>query len=79
MKKSKKTLIVLLFVMIIANSCGTILGGKISQCQKTKPLPGQPSREIRIGALIGDIIFLAPYITIPVDFATGGIYKPCKK
>lgn len=54
--------------------CATILGGPVSQYQKTKPAPGQPQREVRVLALIADIVLFLPG-TI-VDFATGAIYKP---
>jgi len=64
----------LLFILFSLSSCATILGGRVSECQRTKPLPGKPSREIRVGYLIADIIFSPFWI---VDFATGAIYKPC--
>lgn len=54
--------------------CATILGGPVSQYQKTKPAPGQPQREVRVLALIADIVLFLPG-TI-VDFATGAIYRP---
>ncbi|GAB2538668.1 hypothetical protein GCM10027085_31680 [Spirosoma aerophilum] len=38
-------------------------------------MPGEPQRQVRAGALIADIM-LFPLISIPVDFATGAIYKP---
>jgi hypothetical protein len=41
---------------------------------KTKPAPGQPQREVRVLALIADILLFLPG-TI-VDFATGAIYMP---
>lgn len=58
----------------LLSSCATIFGGPITQAQRTKPLPGQPSRPIRAVALIADIILFWP-ATI-VDFATGAIYRP---
>ena len=67
-----------LFVLIILSnmSCALVFGGPITPCQKIKPAPGQPQREVRVGALIADIIFgLIPSV---VDFATGAIYKPCR-
>ncbi|MDG1528954.1 MAG: hypothetical protein P8I51_03245 [Polaribacter sp.] len=54
--------------------CATVFGGPVSAHQKTKPGPGQQQREIRVGALIADILLFLPG-TI-VDFATGAIYKP---
>jgi hypothetical protein len=78
MKKIKIQCFALLFALIvILPSCATVLGGQVSECQRTKPAPGQPSREIRAGFLIADIILLALPFTI-VDFITGAIYKPCK-
>lgn len=56
------------------SSCATVFGGPVSSYQKTKPAPGQPQRDVRVGALIADIILFWPG-TI-VDFATGAIYKP---
>ena len=78
-KKMKKTLLrISLFVLMVAtlSSCATVFGGKISACQRTKPVPGQPARALRAGALIADILLFWPGAV--VDFATGAIYKPCK-
>jgi len=72
----KKTLSILLVISLIGlTSCGTIYGGRISDCQKYRS-PGA-RREIRPAALVGDIIWF-PYISLPIDFITGGIYKPCR-
>ncbi|MDB5240377.1 MAG: hypothetical protein JWP57_1002, partial [Spirosoma sp.] len=43
--------------------------------QKQRPVAGEPSRPVRVGALIADIL-LFPLISLPVDFATGAIYQP---
>ena len=56
-------------------SCATIVGGQVTVYQKTKPLAGQPQREVKIGALICDVLFWGGSGLI-VDFATGAIYKP---
>ncbi|MTI30631.1 hypothetical protein E1171_07385 [Cytophagales bacterium RKSG123] len=56
------------------SSCATVFGGRVTEYQKTKPLPGQPQREVRVGALIADIILFWPGAVI--DFATGAIYRP---
>jgi hypothetical protein len=74
MKKIKVFAFILLATLVL-NSCATILGGQVTECQRTKPIPGKPSREIRIGYLIFDILFSPVWI---IDFATGAIYKPCK-
>lgn len=73
MKKILKTLIICLLA-ISMTGCATVFGGPVSEYQKTKPLPGQPQREVRVLALIADIILFLPG-TI-VDFATGAIYRP---
>lgn len=57
------------------SSCATVFGGPITTYQKTKPAAGQPQREVRVGALIADIILTGAIGTV-VDFATGAIYKP---
>jgi len=76
MKKATK-----FFAIVIAaatlSSCATVFGGAINSYQKTKPAAGEPQRDIRVAALITDII-LFPLGTI-VDFATGAIYKPAPK
>jgi PBP1b-binding outer membrane lipoprotein LpoB len=72
MKKSMIALV--LVVAMLSSSCATLLGGPVSEAQKRKPKPGEPQREVRILALLADLILFAPG-TI-VDFATGAIYKP---
>lgn len=68
-------LFLLVSVLLVNTSCATIFGGKVSDCQRTKPAEGQPSRQLRAGALIADILLFWPGAI--VDFATGAIYKPC--
>ncbi len=65
--------ITVMAVLLSVTSCGTIFGGHISDCQKHKPATG--SREVRVGALVGDIFTGGLWIII--DFADGGMYKPC--
>lgn len=60
--------------LVSMSSCATVFGGPVSTYQKTKPEAGQPQRDVRVGALIADILLFWPG-TI-VDFATGAIYKP---
>ncbi|MFN0728872.1 hypothetical protein [Polaribacter gochangensis] len=62
------------FLALSMTGCATLLGGPVTEYQKTKPAPGQPQREVRVIALIADIILFLPG-TI-VDFATGAIYRP---
>ena len=75
MNKFKILALGLLFAVILS-SCATILGGRVTECQKTKPLPGKPQREIRVGALLADCVL--GFVWLAVDFGTGAIYKPCK-
>jgi hypothetical protein len=72
----KKLLTVILFAALYMNitSCATIVGGQVSNYQRTKPQAGQPSRQVKTGALICDIFFWGGAGLI-VDFATGAIYK----
>ncbi len=64
----------LIILAVYISGCATVFGGPISTYQKTKPSPGEPQREVRVGALIADILLFWPGII--VDFATGAIYKP---
>ncbi len=73
MKRLKK-LIAQAFVTIMLSSCATVFGGPVTTYQKTKPGPGEQQRDVRVVALIADIILCAP--SLIVDFATGAIYKP---
>ena len=73
MKKRIKP-ISLLLIAILFSSCATVLGGKITDHQKRKPLDGEPQRDVRVVALVADIILFWPFAV--VDFATGAIYKP---
>ena len=77
MKKILLRVSALVLIVASLSSCATVFGGQVSACQRTKPAPGQPAREIRAGALIADIVLFLPG-TI-VDFATGAIYKPCDR
>ena len=75
MKKKIFNLFAILTIATMMSSCATVFGGKVSDCQRTKPAAGEPSREIRAGALIADVLLFWPGAI--VDFATGAIYKPC--
>ena len=73
----KKSLIKTAFALAILasmSSCATVLGGRVTEYQRTKPVPGKPAREIRGAALIADVILFWPGAII--DFATGAIYRP---
>ena len=73
MKKIKSGVTLGLAVTMMT-SCATIFGGPVSAHQKTKPQPGEQQRDVRVVALIADIILFPPALI--VDFATGAIYKP---
>ncbi len=74
MKKIHKGIIPLFFVLCIFQSCATVLGGRVNSYQRTKPLPGQQTRPLRVGAFIADIVLFWPGAII--DFATCAIYRP---
>jgi hypothetical protein len=57
------------------SSYATVFGGHITAYQRTKPQPGQPQREVRVGALVVDIL-LVGLLGVGVDFATGAICRP---
>lgn len=73
MKKLAKLMTFGLIILSLTG-CATVFGGKVTQYQRTIPAPGEPQREIRVGALIADILLFWPGVI--VDFATGAIYKP---
>ena len=72
--KKMKTVIAMGLAAIMLSSCATVFGGKVTAHQKTKPAAGEQQREIRVGALIADVLLFWPGAI--VDFATGAIYKP---
>lgn len=59
------------------SSCATLFGGQVTEYQKTRPAAGEPQREIRVGALVANVLLFWP--SLAVDFATGAIYKPQAK
>ncbi|MDQ4139720.1 MAG: hypothetical protein M3142_04280 [Bacteroidota bacterium] len=73
MRKLKQALCILVACSMLS-SCATLFGGKITEYQKTRPAPGEPQRELRIGAFIADLLIFWP--SLAIDFATGAIYKP---
>jgi hypothetical protein len=75
MKKKISNALAVLTIAVLLSSCATILGGQVSDCQRTRPAAGQPAREVRGAALIADILLFWPGAVI--DFATGAIYRPC--
>lgn len=72
----KMILLITGFILILElTSCATIVGGQVTESQRRKPLPGEQSRQIRVGALIADAVLFGG-LGILIDFATGAIYKP---
>ena len=79
MNMKKIILLIAGFILILElTSCATIVGGQVTESQRRKPLPGEQSRQIRVGALIADAVFFGG-LGILIDFATGAIYKPVEK
>ena len=73
--------VVKMIVIVLAlalSSCATVAGGKISDCQKHKPVAGEAKRKIRPVPLVLDIVGGAG-LGLIIDFADGAIYKPCNK
>ncbi len=73
--KKVSSIISMLLVVCVLSSCATILGGPRTLYQVTKPLPGQPQRQVRVGYIIADAL-LTGALGLIIDFATGAIYKP---
>ena len=74
MKKSLFRSVFALTILASMSSCATVFGGRVTEYQRTKPVSGQPQREVRAGALIADVLLFWPGVI--VDFATGAIYRP---
>jgi hypothetical protein len=72
--KKQLSLVLLAVIITAMSSCATVFGGTVSDYQRTKPKSGEPTRQLRAGALIADILLFWPGAII--DFATGAIYKP---
>lgn len=71
-----KKLIIIALVVILNSGCATVFMGTSSERHcKVKPLAGEPTREIHVGALVFDIFFCP--IGIAIDFLDGAIWKPC--
>lgn len=72
----KKLIIPAAIAIFGCSSCATVLGGRVTEPQKTIPGPGEQQRPVRIGYLAADLLLCGPCVI--VDFATGAIYKPAK-
>ena len=77
MKTSKNTTLAIVAALILSlsmSSCATLFGGKITERQKNRPAPGEPKRELRVGALVADFFIFWPSLIL--EFSNGAIYKP---
>ena len=72
--KKVKSIITVGIIALMTSSCATVIGGKVTTQQRTIPKDGEEQREVRVGALIVDVVIFWPLAI--VDFATGAIYKP---
>ena len=73
----KAVLALSLCTLILFSSCATLfVKGKATECQRIKPAPGQPQRQIRTFWLIADIVLFWP--SVFVDLGTAKIFKPCE-
>ncbi len=75
MKKTILNIVLILAMAITFSSCATVFGGPVDDCQLKKPAEGENARQIRVGALIADLVLFWPATII--DFTTGAIYRPC--
>lgn len=62
-----------IMMMVIMQSCATIMGGQKTAHQAQRPKCGEARRRIRPGFLVVDLI-CPPFLLI--DFATRKIYRP---
>jgi len=72
--KKVKPIIAMLLIACVLSSCATVFGGHVNAYQRTKPVPGQQQRPLRVGAFIADLVLFWPGLVI--DFATCAIYRP---
>jgi hypothetical protein len=66
--------IAIFFIICTLSSCATVFGGHVNAYQRTKPVEGQETRPLRVGAFIADVLLFWPGLI--VDFATCAIYRP---
>jgi hypothetical protein len=72
-------LLVMATTICLFSSCATLCGGKISDCQKTKPQPGQPKRVLRWYTVVPVPPFQWGPVGMLIDVLDGAAYRPCKK
>jgi hypothetical protein len=75
---SIKLIVSAFLITVICSSCATVFGGRVSDCQKTKPLPGEKSRQLRPIPFVWQLV-TGNIVGLAIDFTTGAIYKPCTK
>ena len=75
MIKSMKCIAMFVFITMVFTSCATVFGGRVSLCQRHRPSAKEPTRRIRVVALVADLVLWWPGLGI--DFLTGAIYRPC--
>lgn len=77
-----KKLFLLCALALILQSCASIFTTTApDQCQRCRPQPGEPKREIRWGFFVLDAL-AAPFTgnaAMLIDFGNNKIYKPCSK
>jgi hypothetical protein len=76
MNKSCKATLFAISITVLFSSCATVFGGRVSECQRHRPSPKEPTRKIRVVALVADLVLWWPGLGI--DFLTGAIYRPCR-
>jgi len=72
--KKVKPIISMLLIACVLSSCATVFGGRVNAYQRTKPVAGEQTRPLRVGAFIADLVLFWPGLVI--DFATCAIYRP---
>jgi hypothetical protein len=80
MRKFKQitTSIALATMMLLGSSCATLFSGQLTEGQKQRPAPGEDARKVKweLVAVNAIVFFPIGLVGIPIDFATGAIYRP---
>lgn len=77
MKTKVNQLIAVVCITAALSGCATVFGGPRTSYQRTKPGPGEPKRNLRVGALVADILLTPIFFPLLIiDFATNAIYTP---
>jgi len=66
-------LALLLLMVCLFTSCGTVFGGKITKCQQKG---NKGHRQVSAVVLVADIVLSGP-VGVVIDFCDGHIYKKC--